>query len=279
MTTSARPKRTLIGIELYRLLAHEGHRIFSTERARELAPRVGLKESYLLECLHHLQRNDWIIPLRRGLYALSSTAQGVPAAHEFEVAMSLVKPAAISHWSAMHHHGLTEQAPSTIFVLTTTEGSVPRYRDSAPGRSQDGYRVGGIDYRFVQVKPSRFFGTEMTWADEARVRITDLERTLVDGLIMPRHFGDFAEVLHAFDVGIERVNIHRIAGYASRLDAAVVKRLGWALEQHDIRDSEVDWLHSIPIRGSQKLNPSGPSRGTYNRRWMLIENLPTSNRR
>ena len=35
-------KRSFVGIELTRLLASEGDRIFTTERARTLAPRVGL---------------------------------------------------------------------------------------------------------------------------------------------------------------------------------------------------------------------------------------------
>ena len=93
MTTSTKPKQSLAGIELVRLLTYEGDRIFTTDRARELAPRVGLKDSYLTEALYHLRRNDWIVPLRRGLYALSSTVPGVSDAHEFEVAMALVSPA------------------------------------------------------------------------------------------------------------------------------------------------------------------------------------------
>ena len=115
MTSATRQKRTLVGIDLYRRLAEEGHRVFTTAKARELAPHVGIKESYLLECLHHLQQDRWIVPLRRGLYALSSTTPGVHDAHEFEIAMSLVSPAAISHWSAIRHHGLTEQVPRTVF--------------------------------------------------------------------------------------------------------------------------------------------------------------------
>jgi hypothetical protein len=31
--------------------------------------------------------------------------------HEFEIAMALVQPAAISHWSALNYHTLTEQTP------------------------------------------------------------------------------------------------------------------------------------------------------------------------
>ena len=66
MTTTQKIKQSLVGIELVRLLAYEGDRIFTTDRARELAPRVGLKDPYLWEALYHLRRNGWIVSLRRG---------------------------------------------------------------------------------------------------------------------------------------------------------------------------------------------------------------------
>ena len=43
MIASTKPKQSLVGIELVRLLSYEGDRIFTTDRARELSPRVGLK--------------------------------------------------------------------------------------------------------------------------------------------------------------------------------------------------------------------------------------------
>ena len=184
MVTATRPKRSMAGIELVRLLAYEGDRIFTTDRARELAPRAGLSDDYLLEALHHLRRNDWIVPLRRGLYALSSSVPGVADVNEFEVAMALVKPAAISHWSALNYHGLTEQIPRHVFVLTTTDVSVPRKQTSDGAGGRGGYPVNGMVYRFVQVQPKRYFGTERIWVGDARVSMTDLERTLLDGLAM-----------------------------------------------------------------------------------------------
>ncbi len=274
MATSARPKQSLVGIELVRLLAYEGNRIFTTDRARELAPRIGLKDSYLGESLYHLRRNDWIISLRRGLYALSSTVPGITSAHEFEIAMALVDPAAISHWSALHYHELTEQVPRTVFVLTKTETSVPRMRNAGSKRSNRGYLVRDTTYQFIQVRTKRFFGTQKVWVGDARVSMTDRERTLLDGLSMPQYCGGYAEVLHAFQVGLGRLDIERITDYAVRLDTATAKRLGWVLERQGLDSSQVETLAALPIKGYRKLDPTGPGKGSCNDRWMVQENLP-----
>jgi predicted transcriptional regulator of viral defense system len=267
-------KKTQIGIELIRRIAAEGDRIFSIERARELAPEVGLNETYLPEALYHLRQNGWIVSLRRGLYALSSSVPGVTPAHEFEIAMALVSPAAISHWSALHYHGSTEQAPRKVFVLTTTDASVPRVRSTTIKRIHNGYLVGDTAYQFVQVKPERYFGTEKVWIGEARVTITDPERTLLDGLSIPHYCGDFAEVLHAFRARGERLNRKKIIECACRLDAATAKRLGWVLESQDVDPASLEPLLGLIIKGYRKLDPTGPRRGPCNSRWMIQENLP-----
>ncbi|NIA06922.1 MAG: hypothetical protein GWP14_04655 [Actinobacteria bacterium] len=272
MNTQKNLKKSGLGVELVRLLAAEGDRVFSIDRARELCPRVDLKESYLLEALHHLGRNGWIVSLRRGLYALSSgVVPGVTPAHEFEIAMALVDPAAISHWSALHHHGLTEQAPRTIFVLTTTEANVPRVKKGTHKKS--GYAIGDAAYQFIQVKQKRFFGTEKVWVNEGRITITDPERTLLDGLSMPKHCGDFAEVLHAFEVRGNDLDVTRIVDYALRLDAATAKRLGWVLESQGVTKERLRPLEQRVVKGYRKLDPTGPRKGRCNRRWMIQENL------
>ena len=262
------------GVELIRKLSAEGDRIFSTDRARELAPSVGLSEGYLRQALHHLVRSGWLVRVRKGLYVISSTVPGTSPVHEFEIAMALVSPAAVSHWSAMHYHGLTDQDPRKVFVLTTTEASIPR-RPTCDGKGHEaGYRVGDALYQFVQTKPDRYFGTERAWVGEARVTITDPERTLIDGLSMPQHCGDFAEVLYAFRVRGEQLDVERIVGYALRLGAATTKRLGWVLERLGSTGEQLDALMAVPIKGYRRLDPSGPRGGSCSRRWMIQENSP-----
>jgi predicted transcriptional regulator of viral defense system len=239
---------------------------------------VGLSDSYLPEALHYLAKSGWIVRLRRGLYALSPTVPGVTPAHEFEIAMALADPAAISHWSALHHHGLTEQAPRRVFVLTTTESRVPRADGARAEPGGRGHRIGDAVYQFIQVVPDRFFGTQDVWVGDARVTITDPERTLIDGLCRPQYCGDFAEVLHAFDVIGNGLDVDRIVEYALRLDAATAKRLGWVLEKQGIGSARLERLERLPVKGYRTLDPSGPRKGPCNRRWMIQENLPERTR-
>jgi len=264
----------LPGMRLIRALAGAGDRVFTTDRVRELAPSVGLSEGYLRQSLHHLTKSGWLVRLRKGLYALSAAVPGVTSAHEFEIAMALARRAAISHWSALHYHGLTEQAPRKVFVLTTTNTPIPQARGRKAGQKGGGCPVGQTVYQFIRVKPERFFGTEKVWVGDARVTITDPERTLLDGLMMPQHCGDFAEVLHAFEARGDRLDLARIIDYALKFDAATVKRLGWVLEHQGIDPARLEPLLNVSVKGYRTLDPTGPRKGPCNRHWMIQENLP-----
>ncbi len=267
----ARPDvtHTAVGMELVRKLSESGQRLFTSAQARRLAPAAGVSAGYFRQALHHLARSGWIVRLRKGLYCLSGAVPGAAPLHEFEIAMALVEPAAISHWSALSYHGLTEQTPRRVFVLTTAR-AVPRPRNA---RTDAGYSVGSARYQFVQVTLARFFGVTDVWIGESRVKVTDPERTLLDGLMMPQYCGDFSEVLHAFEVRAPTIDVDRIVGYALRLDAATAKRLGWILERQQVDPTRLERLLRVPIKGYRVLDPSGPRRGAGDRRWMVQLNL------
>jgi predicted transcriptional regulator of viral defense system len=258
-------------LRLVQKLASEGFRIFSSEDVHKMASEVGLSKGYVLQALHHLVRTGWLVRLRKGLYALSSATPGVSPAHEFEVGMALVDPAAISHFSAMHHYELTDQIPNQVYITTTTGKWIPRGRkDSENG---GGYSLGDTAYQFIRVKPERFFGTEKAWIEEARVTFTDMSRTLIDGLMMPQYCGGISEVLHGFQLAQERINLDQMIDYALRLGSATAKRLGWVLEHIGFEPSKSTELKQVKVTGYSKLDPTGPREGPYNRFWMIQENL------
>ena len=264
--TRNNPSQMTPALQLVQKLAAEGYRIFSTEDVRGMAPEVGLSAGYVVQALHHLVRTGWLVRLRKGLYTLSSAVPGISPAHEFEVAMALVNPAAISHFSAMHHYELTDQIPHHVFVTTTSGQSAPRGAGA-------GYRVGDTTYQFIRMRPERFFGTETVWLGEARVTFTDMARTLIDGLTMPQYCGGIAEVMHGFEMARDRLPLGQMIDYAMRLDHATVKRLGWVLEQTGFERSALSVLQEVGVTGYTKLDASGSREGPYNRTWMIQENL------
>ncbi len=250
----------MVGLKLLRHLAASGLKLFTVQQAKEAACELKLNPDYTTQALHHLVKENWIIRVKRRVYALTAESGFGEPPHDFEIAMALVAPCAISHWTAMHHHHLTQQIPNTIFAITPSSSSIPR---SIPKEK----------YRFIKMKNQLYFGIEKIWVGEAQIQMTDPERTLLDGLMTPQYCGDFQEVLHAFKMHYAHMNLERIIQYALRLNRSVVKRLGWILENLGAKDFQLQELLHLPIKGYRVLDPSGPLKGPCNKKWMIQENM------
>jgi len=272
MNTGKNLKHTLVGIELVRKLSEEGKSIFTIHDAREMAPECGIASTYVTESLHHLSNTGWVFRLKKGLYSISSSFPGAPPTHEFEIATALVHPSAISHWSALHFHGMTEQIPQRVYVTTTKAMNLSRSTNR--GQRDASTEINGVIYEFIKIKPDRFFGIKDYWVGESKVPITDPERTLLDGLAAPKYFGDWAEIYSAFESHLSKLELNKMVDYAIKLGVFIAKRLGWILEKLEVEDSLLKKLEVVPIKGYRLLDSGGPSKGPYNKRWMLQENLP-----
>lgn len=258
---STQPKKTLAGLEILRILASDGYRIFTHQDAVAAAIEAGVNEKYTSEALTHLKKNKWIERLKKGLYAFTPESGLSTPPHEFEIAQALVSPSAISHWTAMHFHNLTQQTPNIMYSIVPNNMSVSR-------------KISKNEYRFIKVKPEYFFGYEKVWVEEAKIQITDIERTLLDGLRQPHCCGNFEEVLHAFKICVpDQLNIPKIVRYALRLEKVISKRLGYILQQLGVSLDKLEALLQVPSRGFKILNPSGPKKGPCNKTWMIVENI------
>jgi len=268
MNAEKKVQKTTVGVELLRLLAEDGKRIITLDEARQYAADAAVSEQYLAKAFHYLERAGWIKRLHKGLYQLLPPLINAPI-HEYEVAMHLVTNGAISHWSAMSFHGLTEQIPRTVFVLTTD--SITRMR-GADGKL---YQVAGWSYEFIQVKPERYFGIDIVWFGESRIAITDRERTLLDGLMRPNYCGGFSDVAETFIDRVADIDIEKIVDYALRLDASTARRLGWILSKAGVEPKRLEPLYKATTGpGYRSLDPTGPKKGSLNKEWKVQENAP-----
>ncbi len=261
------------GRKLVRHLADNGQYIFSTGQAHAAAVRLNIPRGYESVLLTSLAQGRWIQRLRRGLYALADVS-----IHPFAIATRLVEPSAISHWSALHHHGFTEQIPQAVFAMTPAKVVTPSMRFGASNRSGERHtwEVGSTQYQYITVKREYFLGIEAVWVSEHfRISITDKERTVLETFASPRLFGGIGEALSVVEQNAGKLNIPLLVDYARRYGkASVAKRVGWALERAGIAEKILSPLRKVPLTGIAILDPTRPRRGPSNSKWQILENLP-----
>jgi predicted transcriptional regulator of viral defense system len=236
--------------------------IFSLDDARQMLPKV--RPDHVRQFLHRLQEKGWvsrIAPSRYAVIPISSGVERTPQIHEFVIAMELVKPATIAYFSAMNHHGFTEQIPGIVFIAT----------DHRVSRSKR--QSLGIEYRIVSLKKDKYFGLEQAWVADSPFTITNREKTLIDGLDLPRYVGGVGVVAKAIYEAWDSLNERRLREYSGRIgNTAVAKRLGYLMESQGVGDAEMLRKSVRLAKGFSSLDPTLPDDGTYNRRWGLLIN-------
>jgi len=256
--------RSPLGRSEARFLAKVGAlATFSIAHAREVLEHKS--DDPTRQFLEKLQTKGWIKRIRRGRFAvipLSSGEGRTPQLHEFIVAMELVSPAAIAYWSALNHHGMTEQLPRTVFIAT-----------NHPVRRPPKQAL-GVHYKLISLKPSKFFGVVTDWIDEHPFQVTDKEKTLIDGLDLPKYVGGVDEIAKALAGNWSELNETKLRHYAGKIgNSAVAKRLGFLMETLKLGDPEALRKAVSLAPGFSPLDPTLPRRGKYNRRWGLLVNV------
>lgn len=215
--------------------------------------------------LYRMVKRRWITRLERGKYMIlpfESGPTGEFTEQEFIIAARLVAPYMIGLWSALNHHGLTEQIPDRVYLFSTK--TKHRYQGV----------MAGVSYRILTVPKDAFFGATFTWVRQEKIGITDLEKTLLDAVLWPEHCGGFTEVAKAFREAKSRVNLQKLEDYAKRMGRRVAfKRLGilgeWLGWPHD---SLLHWRR-LKSKGISLLDPLGAKSGPQISRWNLRLNF------
>jgi len=168
----------------------------------------------------------------------------------------------ISHSSAMEIHQMVTQ-PQLVVYTTCTKRIRP-------------VSVLGTEFRFVHCKPKYFFGTMHHWVTKSRkVEISDLERTVIDGLRQSEHCGGFSEVAKGYWMRHQDMDIKKLVEYALMLDiGAVYRRLGYLLELFETKETDqVDLLRKKLTSTYMLLDPAMPAEGKFIARWRLRLNV------
>jgi predicted transcriptional regulator of viral defense system len=110
--------------------------------------------------------------------------------------------------------------------------------------------------------------------DRGAVRVTTLERTLVDVLDAPRHGGGWEEIWRSLE-SVEFFDLDAVTDYAFKLQSAVtVAKVGFYLEQHSeelmVEQRHLDRLRERVPRRPTYLERAKREPGKLLSRWNLI---------
>lgn len=136
--------------------------------------------------------------------------------------------------------------------------------------------VGGYDFRFIHITAEQYFGVAKHWIDKERfAMVSDMERTIIDGLRHPAFAGGITEVAKGLWMKRDTLNVEKLVNYAQRLGVgAVVRRLGYLLERYDLADaSMLEALRGTLTATYQRFDPLLPTEGAFIARWRLQLNV------
>jgi predicted transcriptional regulator of viral defense system len=228
---------------------------------------TGLRPALASSLLYKAAKRGLVSKLKRGVWVLVPPELGSAteyAGNPYLVAQRLVgdAPNFISHASAMEIHRMVTQPQFAVFASSTKR---------VPSRTQN-----GTEFRFVLIKPDHFFGTTRHWVTKQEsVGISDLERTVIDGLRQPEYCGGVTEVAKGLWMRHADMQPSKLVGYALRLHVgAVTRRLGYLLELYRIApEHELARLRQPLTSTYQPLDPILPRGGPHVARWRLQVNI------
>ena len=250
--------------------------IFTITQASESGTTLGMPPEQVRTLLSRLAGSVWLARIKRGVYAVQTPLLGAEL-HPFAVAAALMENSAISHWSALAHHGFTTQIPPMVQASTPQKVVTPEMRHGAAyrPRGRAAWRTLDMEFEFIHVKPEHFFGFQLVWVSRwHQVRITDPERTALDLFASSQLFGGTAAAIETLSGFLDRLNLAQLVAYALRYDVgAVIKRLGWALETLGAPREQLEPLRSYLASTTYLAEPSAPGAGVMVSRWRVRDNL------
>ena len=178
---------------------------------------------------YHLSKNH-IARIRRGYYLVTNNyLSGIHVESDYLlIAGRMTSDAVISYHTAMEFHALAYSVGSTIYFNSNEN----------VGHLQCDYGEYQQVAHPVSLKPNNLFlETKLHDRMGMDIRVTTIERTLVDCLARPELAGGWEEIWRSFE-SVNFLDIEKVIRYARRLgNATTIAKLGFFLEQHQTQFS------------------------------------------
>jgi predicted transcriptional regulator of viral defense system len=218
------------------------HDVFTVEELDLFLSEKGSgKPSTRKALLTYYRKQGRIVPVRRGLYAVipfGSLPDSSPV-DPYLLTAKITKDAVLAYHTALEFYGKAYSVYTRLHYLTTRRSLPVRFRS---------YEIRGVLVpRSLRAKGMEMFGIARHKRSGAELRVTSLERTLVDVLDRPELTGSWEEIWRSLE-SVEFFDIDQVVEYVLLLEnATTAAKVGFFLEQHK-KTLMVDDVHLKPLR-------------------------------
>lgn len=176
------------------------------------------------------------------------------------IVQSLDEMGYFSHFTALFLHGLTDQIPKTLYLNieqrlgsgggVLTQASINRAFASRCRVSANQAKFADYTVCLLNGGNTNSLGVvEMTLSDGTQVRVTNMERTLIDIVVRPIYSGGAQELVRAFCAAGGKVSVNKMLSYLRTLQYTYPyhQSIGYLLEKSNgYSPTEISLLEDIP---------------------------------
>jgi predicted transcriptional regulator of viral defense system len=263
----ARPTRlTIAKNDILSTLEMASQKVFSPSQMSELLIenrefwRLSQKTT-ALDFVHFLQKQGKLKEaiFESETYGRKITRYSWGEASVYEFAQSLAPKGYLSHATAIALHGLNDLLPTRLFV-NVEQSAKPAAKNSLTQHGIDlafsrDQRQSSMTYKFqhwsatiINGKHTNALGVEETRGpSNEKLRVTNLERTLIDIIVRPGYSGGIFQVLEAYRAAKERISTNRLLVTLKRLEYVYPyhQAIGFLMERAGYDQKRYDLLKQL----------------------------------
>lgn len=228
-------------------------RIFSLAEVENIAGNK--KTAYSM--LARLKDKGLVKKIRNNVYSCINPATGEVMASKYQIACAGSSSAYISHHTAFEYYGLANQVYYEVYVSSDI-----RFRD---------FEFAGIKYKRIASKMNK--GVIEPRNTEG-IRVTDLERTVVDSIKDFEKIGGFEELMNCLSA-VHYLDEEKLKVYLDAYDIqAHYQKTGFILEHYmnemQISSGFLEYCKRKTGKSTRYLLRESMYDGIYNSEWKLV---------
>ncbi|HEY5561988.1 MAG TPA: type IV toxin-antitoxin system AbiEi family antitoxin [Clostridiaceae bacterium] len=213
------------------------------------------KTAYSL--LDRLTVRGLVKKIRNNIYSCINPATGQVIASRYQIACASSSSAYISHHTAFEYYGLANQVYYEVYV-----SSVTRFRD---------FEFENVSYKYVA---SKMDDGVIVPKNSDGIRVTDLERTVIDSVKNFEKIAGFEELINCLSA-VHYLNEEKLIVYLDSYNIqALYQKTGFLLEYYmhekQLSKAFIDYCKNKIGKSTRYLFKEVMNESAYNREWKLV---------